>query len=139
MIPVYWQLATHELAVNDPVMGQLMQQYDDVVLKSHGNAFTTLARSIVGQQISVKAAECVWQKMTHVIPDISPQVIHGADEELLRQCGLSYRKIGYLRDLSLHFMTDRLNVSEWNAMDDEALIRQLVQSRVSVDGPPKCF
>lgn len=127
MIPVYWQLATHELTTNDPVMGQLIQQYDDALLKSHGNAFTTLARSIVGQQISVKAAECMWQKMIHVMPDIAPQAIHDTDEELLRQCGLSYRKIGYLRNLSLYFMTDRLNVSEWNAMDDEALIRQLVQ------------
>ncbi len=128
MTPVYWPLAIHELTVNDPVMGQLIQQqYDDVVLTSRGNAFTTLARSIVGQQISVKAAESVWQKMVHAIPDIAPQVIHDADEALLRQCGLSYRKIGYLRDLSFHFMADKLSVSEWNAMDDEALIRQLVQ------------
>lgn len=127
MTPVYWQIATHELAVNDPVMGELIRQYDDAVLKSHGNAFTTLVRSIIGQQISVKAAECVWQKMACTIPDIAPQVIYGADEDLLRQCGLSYRKIGYLQDLSLHFMTNKLNVSEWDVMDDEALIDQLVQ------------
>jgi DNA-3-methyladenine glycosylase II len=127
MIPVYWQIATHQLTINDPVMGRLIKQYDDVVLKSHGNAFTTLARSIIGQQISVKAAECVWQKLICTIPDISPQVIHDTDEALLRQCGLSYRKISYLHDLSLHFMLNKLSVAEWNAMDDEALIEQLTR------------
>lgn len=127
MIPVYWQIATHELTMNDPVMGGLIQQYDDAVLRSRGDAFTTLARSIVGQQISVKAAECVWQKLTCAIPDIVPQVIYGADEDLLRQCGLSYRKISYLQDLSLHFMTNTLNVSEWSVMDDEALIDKLTR------------
>jgi len=127
MTPAYWQIATHQLTINDPVMGCLIKQYDDVVLKSRGDAFATLARSIIGQQISVKAAECVWQKLICIVPEISPQVIHDTSEGLLRQCGLSYRKISYLHDLSLHFMTDKLSVAEWNAMGDEALIEQLTR------------
>jgi DNA-3-methyladenine glycosylase II len=127
MTPVYWQIAAHQLTINDPVMGRLIKQHDDVVLKSRGDAFATLARSIIGQQISVKAAECVWQKMICIMPDISPQVIHDMDEYLLRQCGVSYRKISYLYDLSHYFMTNKLNVAEWNTMGDEALIEQLTR------------
>lgn len=127
MTPVYWQIAAHDLTMSDPVMGRLIRQYDEAVLNSRGDAFATLARSIVGQQISVKAAESVWRKLTCVIPDIVPHAIYGADEDLLRQCGLSYRKISYLQDLSIHFMTNKLNVTEWNVMGDEALIDQLIQ------------
>lgn len=127
MTPAYWKLATQQLIAADPVMGRIIQRYDDVVLKSRGNAFSTLARSIVGQQISVKAAESVWQKVIHAIPDITPETIARAEEALLRQCGLSYRKISYLRDLSAHFLNGMLDVTTWHAMDDEALIRQLIQ------------
>lgn len=127
MTPAYWKLATQQLIAADPIMSRIIQCYDDVVLKSRGNAFSTLARSIVGQQISVKAAESVWQKVIHAIPDITPETIARAEEALLRQCGLSYRKISYLRDLSAHFLNGMLDVTTWHAMDDEALIRQLIQ------------
>ena len=127
MSPAYWKLATQQLIEADPVMGRIILRYDDVVLKSRGNAFSTLARSIVGQQISVKAAESVWQKVIHAMPDITPETIDQAEDDRLRQCGLSYRKISYLRDLATHFLNGKLGVTAWHAMDDETLIRQLIQ------------
>ncbi|MCP5246452.1 MAG: DNA-3-methyladenine glycosylase 2 family protein [Burkholderiales bacterium] len=127
MTPAYWTRATLELTARDEVMGRLIQRFDDIALKTRGNAFSTLARSIVGQQISVKAAESVWQKVIAAIPEISPHTIHAAEEDLLRACGLSLRKITYLKDLSRHFHEGVLDVTGWNAMSDEALITQLVQ------------
>lgn len=127
MTPAYWNLAIQDLNETDPVMRRIIRQYDDMVLKSRGDAFATLARSIVGQQISVKAAESVWQKVIGSLPDIDPLTVCNADETLLRQCGLSLRKISYLKDLAWHFAEDRLDVSQWHAMDDEVLIRHLVQ------------
>ncbi|WP_256207405.1 DNA-3-methyladenine glycosylase family protein [Nitrosomonas marina] len=126
-MPDYWLQATQELAARDAVMRDLIQCYDDVALKSRGDAFCTLARSIVGQQISVKAAESVWQKFQKAIPDMTPHAIHDADDSMLRACGLSLRKISYLKDLSRHFREDMLDVSAWEAADDEALIAQLVR------------
>ena len=65
-------------------MRPLIQQAGDEALSSRGNAFTTLARSIVGQQISVKAAESVWQKVINEMPEITAQAIQNSNESALR-------------------------------------------------------
>tara|TARA_R110002073_G_scaffold332910_2_gene519658 strand:+ start:1189 stop:1749 length:561 start_codon:yes stop_codon:yes gene_type:complete len=108
-------------------MRQLIQRFDQAALNSRGNAFITLARSIVGQQISVKAAESVWQKLITTIPEIAPHTIQVCEDNLLRTCGLSQRKVSYLKDCSHHFINGTLNESTWGEMNDEALITQLIQ------------
>ena len=127
MTPIYWQQAIQELTACDEVMCRLIQHFEGATLTSRGCAFTTLARSIVGQQISVKAAESVWQKVLSVIPDITPQTIAAAEQDLLRTCGLSARKIAYLQDLSGHFTKGTLKETTWMEMEDEALIAQLTK------------
>jgi DNA-3-methyladenine glycosylase II len=108
-------------------MHQLILQFEDATLTSRGCAFTTLARSIVGQQISVKAAESVWQKIIRAIPDITPYAIAEAEQDLLRACGLSARKVIYLQDLSRHFTEGNLNETSWIDRDDETIIKQLTE------------
>ena len=127
MTPSYWQQAIQELAECDEVMRDLIQHFEGATLTSQGCAFTTLARSIVGQQISVKAAESVWQKVVRATPDITPHTIAAAEQNLLRTCGLSARKITYLQDLSWHFTEGNLNETTWSDMDDETIIIQLTQ------------
>lgn len=127
MNPSYWTQATEALANRDQVMQILIQRYDDIALKSRGNAFSTLARSIVGQQISVKAAESVWQRVINAVPDMTPYTIQATDTDQLRTCGLSHRKASYLQDLSQHFINGTLDVSTWDTLDDEALIARLVK------------
>ncbi|UJO99729.1 MAG: DNA-3-methyladenine glycosylase [Nitrosomonas sp.] len=127
MTPQYWTQATQELAACDLVMQQLIGQFPDATLVSRGCAFTTLARSIVGQQISVKAAESVWQKVIGAIPEVTPHTIAAAGQELLRACGLSARKVIYLHDLSRHFREGDLNETAWEDLDDESIIKQLIQ------------
>ena len=127
MTPLYWTQAIQELAACDKVMQQLIRQFEDATLTSRGCAFTTLARSIVGQQISVKAAESVWQKVIRTIPDMTPHTIATAEQDLLRTCGLSARKITYLQDLSRHFTEGSLNETLWIDMDDETIIQQLTE------------
>ena len=127
MSPAYWQQANRELAACDAVMQRLIRQFEGASLISRGCAFTTLARSIVGQQISVKAAESVWQKVIKTIPDMTPQAIVSADQDALRTCGLSIRKVTYLQDLSRHFMEGMLNENTWTDMDDEVIIDQLTK------------
>lgn len=127
MTPAYWTQATQELAARDTVMQQLIAQFADASLESRGCAFTTLARSIVGQQISIKAAESIWQKVICAIPDLTPHSIALAEQELLRTCGLSARKVAYLKDLSQHFREGDLKETAWQDLDDETIIRQLIQ------------
>ena len=129
MIPPYWQQASLELAASDERMGELVERYAGLGLVSRGDPFATLARSIVGQQISVKAADAVWRRFVAALADVSPQAVLAAGEEGLAGCGLSRRKSEYVRDLAAHFVAGRLDPSAWAALDDEALIGALTDVR----------
>ena len=131
--PDYWDEACKHLARRDRVMKKLIPQFGEARLQCRGDAFTTLARSIVGQQISVKAAQSVWQRFTGLLdaPEkrIRPAEVLGLEVPAMRGAGLSARKVEYLRDLALHFDGGAVHVAGWAAMDDEAIIEELVAIR----------
>ncbi|MCW5597873.1 MAG: DNA-3-methyladenine glycosylase 2 family protein [Nitrosomonas sp.] len=128
-LPTFWAQATHELGKRDLVMQRLITQFSDSALQSRGNAFVTLARAIIGQQISVKAAASTWQKLSMTLMEVTPAHLINTNTETLRSCGLSSRKIGYLQDLSRHFTDEGHDEAVWQKMSDEALISHLVQIR----------
>ncbi len=127
--PSYWADACKHLMKKDRVMKRLIPQFGDACLQTRGDAFTTLARSIVGQQISVKAAQTVWDRFV-VLPKkmVAANVLKLKVDDM-RSAGLSARKIEYLVDLALHFDSGAINVKAWQAMDDEAIITELVGIR----------
>jgi len=131
--PGYWDDACKHLSRRDRVMKKLIPRFGEARLQSRGDAFTTLARSIVGQQISVKAAQAVWDRFAALTPGPSTRVLPGAvlalATDALRGAGLSARKIEYLRDLAQHFETGTVHVGQWQKMDDEAIIEELVAIR----------
>lgn len=131
--PPYWDDACKHLAKRDRVMRKLIPRCGEARLQSRGDAFTTLARSIVGQQISVKAAQSVWNKFAALLPDdparIQPAHVLGLDPTLMRGAGLSARKVEYLSDLARHFDEGSVHVASWTAMDDDAIIDELVAIR----------
>lgn len=89
----------------------------------------TLARSIVGQQISVKAAQTVWDRFAALTRKLSPAAVLKLKVDDMRAAGLSARKVEYLVDLALHFDSGAVHVRDWTAMDDEAIIAELVDIR----------
>ena len=125
MTPAYWPVATAELSRADPGMAELVERYADLALVSRGDPFGTLARSIVGQQISVKAADAVWTRFQLAVDPLTAELILVLGAGGLSGCGLSQRKIEYLCDLAGHFASGRLDPSGWDALDDEALIAEL--------------
>jgi DNA-3-methyladenine glycosylase II len=131
--PGYWDDACKHLARRDRVMKKLIPQFGEARLQSRGDAFTTLARSIVGQQISVKAAQSVWERFAALLPApptrLNPQDVLALDVPTIRSAGLSARKCEYLRDLSTHFGSGLVHVGQWQKMDDEAIIDELVAIR----------
>lgn len=129
MIPVYWNQASDELAQRDPALAPLIARHRHESLKSRGDPFATLARSIVGQQISVKASESVWQRFLAALPAPTPEAVAAAAPETLRACGLSQRKVEYIRDLAGHFLEGRIHPATWTDMDDEAIIAELTDVR----------
>jgi len=127
--PAYWDEACKHLTRKDRVMKRLIAQSDGACLQTRGDAFTTLARSIVGQQISVKAAQTVWDRFALLPRKLTPANVLKLKVDDMRAAGLSARKVEYLVDLSLHFSNGSIQVSAWEAMDDEAIIAELVAIR----------
>ena len=127
MKPRYWTQATRELAVRDPVLKKLITQHKGLALGSRGDAFQTLARAIVGQQISVKAAQSVWNRFAAAHSAVTPALIAASSVECLRGCGLSGQKSGYILDLAARFDDGRLQPVLWGRLGDEALITELIQ------------
>jgi len=135
--PPYWDEACKHLSKRDRVMRKLIADHGQARLFSRGNAFTTLARSIVGQQISVKAAQSVWEKLLALVgqdPAVERQPLAVEDvlsraPEVLRTAGLSARKVEYLQDLARHFADGKVHVDQWTDMLDEAIIEELIDIR----------
>ena len=127
--PVYWEEACKHLTRKDRVLKRLIGQSDGACLQTRGDAFTTLARSIVGQQISVRAAQSVWDRFALLPRKMSPAYILKLKVDDMRAAGLSARKIEYLVDLALHFDSGAIEVSAWSGMEDEAIITDLVGIR----------
>ena len=128
-VPSYWQDAKEELMKRDRIMRKVIPQFGDLHLIGRGEPFVTLARSIIGQQISVKAAETVWQRLLEVCPKCTPVQILKAGNGDLALCGLSKRKAEYIVDLAEHFKAKRVHVDKWAEMDDEDVITELIQIR----------
>jgi DNA-3-methyladenine glycosylase II len=128
-IPFDWDAACAHLMKKDRVMRKLIPQFGDARLASRGDAFVTLARSIVGQQISVKAAQSVWDKFAVLMRRMTPAGVLKLNIDDMRAAGLSARKVEYLVDLALHFDDGRLNPKQWRSMDDELIIQELVTVR----------
>ena len=127
--PGYWDEACKHLTRKDRVMKRLIAQSDDACLQTRGDAFTTLARSIVGQQISVRAAQTVWDRFALLPRKMSPANVLKLKVDDMRAAGLSARKVEYLVDLALHFDSGAIQVDAWTEMDDETIIAELVGIR----------
>ena len=129
MKPEYWDRAKRALARRDPVLAGIMRRHPRVHLVARGEPFHTLARAIVGQQISVKAAQSVWNRVLDVAPGMTPSEVLAVARPRLRACGLSDRKTEYIADLARHFAAGAVHPHRWPQMDDEAVIAELVAVR----------
>jgi DNA-3-methyladenine glycosylase II len=129
LVPDYWEEAKAELMKRDRILRKLIPKFGDLQLVGRGEPFITLARSIVGQQISVKAAQSVWERLVEVCPAMTPAAIQKMGLEKLAACGLSKRKAEYITDLALHFQKGIVREKDWSSMDDEVVIAELVQIR----------
>jgi DNA-3-methyladenine glycosylase II len=129
--PHYWDEAIRALAERDSVLAKLIAEYPGLHLTRRSDPFTTLARAIVGQQISVKAAQTIWERLLKACGagergPLDPARVERKRVSTLRACGLSLNKAEYIRDLARHFASARLDPRAWPALDDEALIEALV-------------
>ena len=124
MQPDYWNKAKKHLTKQCPIMGKLIKQYAGEGLTARGDGFFTLARSIVGQQISVKAADAIWGRLAATVNPLTPETIFATPDETLRTCGLSTSKIAYLKNIALFFIESNMP-AHWDNHSDEEVIAAL--------------
>ncbi|MBU6460168.1 MAG: DNA-3-methyladenine glycosylase 2 family protein [Proteobacteria bacterium] len=122
--PDWWPQALIHLN-QDPVLSPLIARYPSMPIQTHSRPFTALARAIIGQQISTKAATSIWTKFTAVTP-IHPQAVLNLPIDKIRSCGISSKKTDYLYDLAKHF-TEELEQLEWSSHTDEDITLRLTR------------
>ncbi len=127
--PCYWEEARADLIKRDRILRRVIPKQPDGFLMSRGDPFVTLARAITGQQISVKAAQAVWDRVAAKVPRMTPAAFIKTGSESLLACGLSRRKSEYILDLAAQFKARQVHPDKWSAMGDEAVIAELVGIR----------
>ncbi len=125
--PFFWEKAKKVLISKDKKLGEIITNYPKDFLFSKSDPFYTLARSIVGQQISVKAAQAVWDRYELKVKKVTPENTIKLHHMSLKACGLSRQKISYLKSLSIGFIEKEINPKKWSKYNDEHIIKELTK------------
>lgn len=120
--------AVAHLSQNDPIMASIIAEHPLPDLAPHTDYYHALVSSIISQQLSVKAAATIKQRFLVLFGDRypTPEEIIEKDTEGLRQVGLSYRKVEYIKDLALHILDGKIVFDKFDTLPNEEIIRELV-------------
>ena len=113
----------------DRILRRLIPQFGDLYLLGRDDAFTTLTRSVIAQQISSASAAALWEKYLVVFPKSTPAEVLKVGADGMATCGVSKRKSEYILDLARHFQDGKVHVDKWIDMSDEQVIAELIQIR----------
>ena len=126
-IPDYWSSAKAHLRQADPVLAAVIDAHEEPPLRSKLNVFETLVHSIVGQQISAKAADAVWGRFVALVGEVTPEAIAAHVPDALRGVGLSGRKVEYI--LGLATESSWVANHPWMECSDEEVSERLLALR----------
>ena len=125
-IPTWWDDA-HTFLLQDKLLGPTVEAFGPDGITSRDDLFQTLVRSIVGQQISVLAADAIWGRLVYHLGDVTPAAVLATDQESIALCGITRPKASYIYGLAEN--ADALLNQPWETMDDEAIMKHLVSYR----------
>ena len=126
--PKYWHKAKKILSKRDPVLRKIIRKYKKGFLTTKKKPFFSICRTIVGQQISTKAADSIWRKFEiKCRKKISPEVILRLSARSLKTAGLSHQKITYLKNIAKSFKNKSFNIRDLKKMDDDLAINYITQ------------
>ena len=123
----WWKEAVFYLSDNDPIMKNIINNHNEDYLQSRDDPFNALCRTIIGQQISVKAAASIWNKFAAGTKNINPKTVIKYGNNNIRKCGISNKKVEYIIGLSNFFIENPDSVNLWKKMDDKSIIKELCQ------------
>ena len=121
--PAYWNKAKRILSKRDPVLRKIINKFNKGYLTSRKDSFFSLCRTIIGQQISTKAADSIWLKFEMKCKKkITPKTVLKLSSHSLKSAGLSRQKITYLKNIAKSFKNKSFNVRDLKKMDDNLAI-----------------
>ena len=127
MKPKYWNKGKIYLSNKDKVLKKLIQTYRNEYLNLNSNYFHSLINSIIGQQISVSAADSMKTKFFKLKRKITPQTVSKLSTIDLRKCGLSRQKILYIRNISNFFLQNKKFIKNINKSSEEEIYNNLIE------------
>ena len=126
--PTYWNKAKRTLSKKDPVIKKIIKKHKKVFLTTKNNPFFSLCRTIVGQQISTKAADSIWHKFEKKCKKkIIPIVVLKLSSRTLKSAGLSRQKVSYLKNIAKNFKNKSFDVKKLKNMKDEEAINYITK------------
>ena len=126
--PVYWAKSKKIISRRDPVLRKIIKKYRNGHLKTRRNPFFSLCRTIIGQQISTRAADSIWLKFEKICKKkIKPNTILKLSSRTLKSAGLSRQKVSYLKNISKNFKNKSFNVKELKKMENEEAINYITK------------
>ena len=126
--PAYWNKAKRILSKRDSVLRKIINKFNKGYLTSRKDPFFSLCRTIIGQQISTKAADSIWLKFEMKCKKkIVPKTVLKLTSSSLKTVGLSRQKITYLKNIAKSFNNKSFNIKDLQKMNDEQAITYITQ------------
>ena len=126
--PVYWKRAKIQLSKKDSVLRKIIKKYNKGFLTTKNNPFFSLCRTIVGQQISTKAADSIWAKFEKKCKkNIKPKIILKISSRNLKSAGLSRQKVSYLKNIAKAFINKSFDIAKLKKMNDSDAINYITK------------
>jgi DNA-3-methyladenine glycosylase II len=127
MKPNYWNKGKIYLSNKDKVLKRIIDQFPKQSLKLNDNSFHSLINSIIGQQISVSAANSMKNKLFSLKRNITPRTLKNIRNIQLRKCGLSKQKILYINNISNFFLNNKKFIKEMSKTDEQIIREKLIE------------
>ena len=126
--PKYWYKAKKILSKRDPVIKKIIKKYSKGYLTSRKDPFYSLCRTIIGQQISTRAADSIWSKFEiKCKKKIIPITVLKLTPQTLKSAGLSRQKISYLKNISKSFQDKSFDMKSLKKMNDDLAIEYITK------------
>ena len=126
--PEWWDSAKQAISTSDSLLIDVIEEFEEPSLRSRGDLFATLIKSIVGQQISVVAASAIWSRFEDIVGEVTPESILTKTHQEIKEVGLSNRKVEYIVGIAQSWI-DGFGEIDWEIMSDEEVIEELVKLR----------
>jgi|SaaInlStandDraft_1057018.scaffolds.fasta_scaffold61492_2 DNA-3-methyladenine glycosylase II len=121
--------AINKISKHDVIMSKVFNEVAPITITKNELCFSSLAKIIINQQLSGKAAETIFQRVQNILPIFSPHEFNSMSDDRLRLCGLSYAKVGYIKGIANQCILNPSYLEDFLSMDDHEALKQITNNK----------